>query len=82
MTEATQLLSPQEAAARLGVEKVTLDKWRSTKKYRLAYTKIGGKVLYPVAAVEDFIRSRTITPGEPQEPIGRARRQRRLRSEK
>jgi excisionase family DNA binding protein len=82
MTEATQLLTPQEAAARLGVEKITLDKWRSTKRYRLAYTKIGGKVLYPAEAIQEFIKSRTITPGEPQEPFGRARRRRRLRSEK
>jgi excisionase family DNA binding protein len=82
MTEATQLLTTQEAAARLGVQKVTLDKWRSTKRYRLAYVKIGGKIAYPESSVTEFIRSRTIMPGEPQEPSGRARRRRRLRSEK
>jgi excisionase family DNA binding protein len=80
MTTDTQLLTTQEAAARLGVEKVTLDKWRSTKRYRLAYTKIGGKVLYPAAALESFIAERTIMPGEHAQHADRARRQRRLRS--
>ena len=78
----TQLLTTAEAAERLGVQKITLDKWRSTKKYRLAFTRIGGKILYPAAAVEDFIRERTVMPGEPQQPAGRAKRQRRLRSGK
>jgi excisionase family DNA binding protein len=80
MTQTTELLTTQEAASRLGVEKVTLDKWRSTKRYRLAYTKIGGKVLYPAAAIERFISERTITPGEPAQEDGRTRRQHRLRS--
>jgi excisionase family DNA binding protein len=84
MTPQTELLTTQEVAARLGVLPVTLDKWRSTKKYKLAYTKIGGRVRYPAAAVEDFIRSRTITPGTiaADAPAGRARRKytRRLRS--
>jgi excisionase family DNA binding protein len=78
----TELLTAEEAAQRLGVEAVTLAKWRSTRRYKLSYTKIGGLIRYPAEAIEQFIRSRTITPGETQEPDGRQKRQRRLRSEK
>lgn len=64
MTPTTELLTAEETAARLGVEVVTLAKWRSTRRYPLAFVKIGGKVRYSAAAVQKFIEDRTITPGE------------------
>jgi excisionase family DNA binding protein len=82
MTPTTELLTADEAAARLGVEVVTLAKWRSNKRYRLAYTKIGGKVRYPVLALEKFIAERTVMPGERNDLGGRTRSSRRQRSEK
>jgi hypothetical protein len=66
MTPTTELLSREEAAARLGLQVVTLDKWRSNKKYRLAYVKVGGRVKYTARSIEEFLASRTVTPGEPR----------------
>jgi predicted DNA-binding transcriptional regulator AlpA len=59
-----KLLTTKETAARLGVAPVTLDKWRSTKKYSLAYVKIGGRVAYRESDVTAFIESRRVVPGE------------------
>jgi hypothetical protein len=71
----SRLLTREEASERLGVKAVTLDKWRSNKKYRLSYVKIGGLVRYPSESVELFIRERTITPGAPSpEPVRTKRR--------
>jgi hypothetical protein len=71
----TRLMTREETASRLDVEAVTLDKWRSNKRYKLAYVKIGGKVRYPVWAVEQFVAERTVMPGAPQpEPVHAKRR--------
>ena len=77
MTPVTELLTREETAARLDLNPVTLDKWRSRngggrKTVPLPYVKIGGKVRYTAAAVDAFIASRTVTPGEP--PKRRKRR--------
>jgi hypothetical protein len=64
MTPATELLSPAETAARLGVTVNTLETWRCRKRYRLAYIKVGGRVRYSQAAIEAFLKSRTVKPGE------------------
>jgi excisionase family DNA binding protein len=66
MTPQSDLLTPEEASQRLGnVKAVTLAKWRSTKKYKLPFIKIGGRVCYKAADVDAFIESRRIVPGEP-----------------
>ncbi len=51
----TVLLTPKEAAARLRVTEGTLAKWRMTALRRLPYVKVGAKVAYTEAALEDFI---------------------------
>jgi len=61
---ATNLLSPQEAADILGTTVGVLAVWRTTKRYPLAYAKIGRKVMYRPEAVQSFIESRTISPME------------------
>jgi excisionase family DNA binding protein len=62
-----QLLTQEETAIRLGLSPKTLEKWRVTRRYRLPFVKVGGLVRYTAGAVEEFIRSRTVTPGEPQQ---------------
>jgi len=64
MTPTTELLSPAEAAERLGVTVNTLETWRCTKRYRLSYLKIGGRVRYTQTAIDRFLKERTVTPGE------------------
>jgi len=58
---ADELLTPQEAAKQLHIEPQTLAVWRCHRRYPLAYVKIGGKVLYPQKAIDQFIQSRTVT---------------------
>ena len=54
------LLSEQQAAAQLGVKPSTLQVWRSTRRYPLAYVKVGRCVKYRASAVQEFIESRTV----------------------
>ena len=49
------LLTPQEAAAILGVSHKTLAVWRCTKKRDLPYVKVGGRVMYDQEQVRAFI---------------------------
>lgn len=63
MTVDTQLLTPAETAQRLGLAPATLEVWRSEKIHRLAYVKIGGRVMYKLSDVLDFIESRRVDPG-------------------
>lgn len=58
--EGDELLDENEAAAMLDVTAGTLQVWRSTKRYKLAYVKIGRNVRYPKSAILAFIASRTI----------------------
>jgi excisionase family DNA binding protein len=53
------LLTPAEAAEILGVTVGTLTVWRSTRRYPLRYMKLGGRVKYDAAAIEDFLKKRT-----------------------
>lgn len=52
------LLTPQDVAVRLGVSTATLATWRCTKRYPLAYVKIGRLVRYRIGDVEAFEISR------------------------
>jgi excisionase family DNA binding protein len=54
------LLSTDAAAKLLGVSPGTLVVWRSTGRYPLPYVKIGRRVMYQRAAIDDFIHSRTM----------------------
>ena len=50
----TNLLTPQDVANRLGVSITTLATWRCTKRYPLAYLKVGRLVRYRAGDVEAF----------------------------
>lgn len=54
------LLTPEKVAEILGISPKTLQIWRTTRRYNLPYTKVGGKVMYPPEAIQDFIKRRTI----------------------
>jgi hypothetical protein len=55
------LVSPKAVAEDLNVTEGTLQVWRSTGRYDLSYIKIGGKVMYRIADVNNFIESRVHT---------------------
>lgn len=61
MTEVTQYLTPNELVERYrrAITIRTLSNWRSTGEGP-RYTKIGGRVLYPVEAVKTWEASRTL----------------------
>ncbi len=54
------LLNEQQAAEMLGVQPTTLQVWRSTRRYPLAYVRIGRCIKYRASAIEAFIASRTV----------------------
>lgn len=51
-------VSPEEAAARLGVEPSTLANWRWAGRGPL-YVKIGGRVRYRLLDIAEFLDSQT-----------------------
>jgi len=59
MNIVTKLLNAKEVSDALGVSVGTLAVWRCTRRYPLAYIKCGRSVRYSLAAVEEFLRSRT-----------------------
>ena len=57
-----KLLTPEEAAAIIGVKVTTLGVWRATRRYDLPYVKAGHLVKYRQQDIADFLERRTITP--------------------
>ncbi len=55
----TGLLTPSQTALLLGVEPHTLAVWRSSRRYGLAYVKVGRKVMYRRADIDRFLKHRT-----------------------
>lgn len=55
------LLSEREMAALIGVQPQTLSVWRSTKRYQLAYIKVGRRVKYRKSVGLKFLESRTVS---------------------
>lgn len=49
------LLDPEQAAAFLNVSPKTLNVWRCTKRVKLPYVKVGARVRYRRADLENFI---------------------------
>ncbi len=63
VTLSEPLVSTEQAAEMLGVSVGTLNVWRCTRRYNLAYVKIGRCVKYRLADLEKFVESRTVNPG-------------------
>ena len=57
---ADPLINEAEAAQALGVKPGPRKVWRTTKRYRLEYIKVGRSVRYRGSAIDAFLRSRTI----------------------
>lgn len=53
------LLTSQEAADFLGIGAQTLAVWRCTRRYPLAYVRVGRAIRYRLADLESFVASRT-----------------------
>ncbi|MBF0141754.1 MAG: helix-turn-helix domain-containing protein [Magnetococcales bacterium] len=53
------LLTPYQAAERLGVTRLTLANWRCTSRYDLPFVKIGRAIRYKPESIQAFIEKRT-----------------------
>jgi excisionase family DNA binding protein len=53
-------MSPNAAAAYLGIKVTTLAMWRSTKRYPLPYIKVGRLVQYRKTHLDAFLANRTV----------------------
>ena len=59
-TGVRKLLSIEEAAHYLGLAKNTLYKMVSQK--RIPFTKLGGRLLFPIAQLDEWIKQKTVMP--------------------
>jgi len=58
---ARNLLTPEEAAARLGLKSAgTLAVWRCTKRYKLSWIRVGRLIRYDESEIERFLDQRTV----------------------
>lgn len=53
-----KLWSPEQVAEILDVSKQTLAVWRCERRYPLAYVKIGSRVRYRPADIQQFMQAR------------------------
>jgi excisionase family DNA binding protein len=59
--ETNKLLSPDQVADVLGVSKQTLAVWRCEQRYPLPYVKVGSRVRYRPADLQQFMVARLQT---------------------
>jgi hypothetical protein len=57
-----QLLNNTEAADFIRVQPHTLEIWRTSNRYDIPYTKVGGKVYYFAEDLLEWLRSRKVRP--------------------
>lgn len=57
------LLDPEAAAAALGVSPGTLSVWRSTGRYNLPFLKVGARVKYRRADLDEWLEKRLRADG-------------------
>ncbi|WP_081022067.1 helix-turn-helix domain-containing protein [Pseudomonas coronafaciens] len=55
----TDLLTPDQVAATLGLSHRTLAAWRSSRRSPLPYVKVGSRVRYRLKDVSNWLESRT-----------------------
>jgi excisionase family DNA binding protein len=64
---ASEMITSREAAAYLGVTPQTLDVWRCTRRYAIPFVKVGRKVCYRKADLDEFLHRRTENRGRSDE---------------
>lgn len=57
----TELLTTEEAAARMGLRPQTLCVWRTAGRYNLPYVRCGRLIRYRPEDIDAFLRGRTQT---------------------
>jgi excisionase family DNA binding protein len=60
-TDAPDRMPTAAAAEYLGMSPTTLETWRSTGRYPLKFIKLGRRVLYNRADLDEFMAARTAT---------------------
>lgn len=65
MQHSEPLLTEAETAAWLGLKPETLATWRSTRRYALAYVRVGRSIRYRRRDIECFLRKRTVDAFDP-----------------
>lgn len=60
ITKDTKLLTPPEAATRIGVKEATLRNWRCTKREEIPFIKVGSKVFYAEEDLIDFLNRKRV----------------------
>ena len=63
----TQLLDTKAAAKLLDVSPHTLDVWRATNRYPLAFVRIGRKIRYRMSDLYAFINQNVCNSGDRDE---------------
>ena len=56
------LMTPEQAAEKLGVTANTLMVWRSTGRYELPFVKVGSSVMYRESDLNEWIDTRRVIP--------------------
>lgn len=56
------MLTPEQAAQRLKLRPHTLAVWRTTRRQRLPFVKVGSRVRYRAVDIDRYISSQTVTP--------------------
>lgn len=65
ISPADTLLTQEQTRRLLRLKNVgTLAVWRSKKRYPLNYVRVGVKIFYTLADVQDFIKRRTVVVAE------------------
>jgi len=70
MVAISELLTPNEAAAKLHTTYGTLAVWRCTRRKPLRFVKLGRKIFYKVEDIQAFIDAQT-DPGNGPRPLNR-----------
>jgi excisionase family DNA binding protein len=60
-TPIAELLTPAQAAERMGLKPQTLAVWRTSGRYGLPYIRAGRLIRYAAADVDAFLSSRRVT---------------------
>lgn len=60
-------LNTKEASRYLHIKTSTLAVWRTNKTYNIPYTKCGGKILYKITDLDNWLASREVKSEENHE---------------